>query len=120
MYIKKIFKSLSITARNSFRRVPSYFATTMDVIEPKSMEHANARYNTKRDADTEAQQLAAEWLHDYNHVRPHSSLNYLTPMQFVQRQEAAGSGLVAVTPPASCRTEPSGLNYSKTLRPGGT
>ena len=68
----------------------------------------------------EAQQLAAEWLHDYNHVRPHSSLNYLTPKQFVQRQEAAGSGLVAVTPPASCRTEPSGLNYPKTLRPGGT
>ncbi|MBL8639931.1 MAG: transposase [Alphaproteobacteria bacterium] len=28
-----------------------------------------------------------EWRHDYNHVRPHSSLNYLTPMKFVDRKE---------------------------------
>lgn len=68
----------------------------------------------------EARLLAAQWLYDYNHVRPHSSLNYLTPMQFVQRQEAAGSGLVAVTPPASCRTQPQPLHYQKTLRPSGT
>jgi putative transposase len=68
----------------------------------------------------EAQRLAAEWLHDYNHVRPHSSLNYLTPMQFVQQQEAVGSGLVAVTPPASCCSQPQPLHCPKTLLPTGT
>jgi len=36
----------------------------------------------------EVQRLAAEWLHDYNHVRPHSSLNYEKSMQFRKRQEA--------------------------------
>lgn len=68
----------------------------------------------------EAQRLAAEWLHDYNHVRPHSSLNYETPIQFRKRQEAVGSGLVAVTPPASCRTELEALNCQKILLPPGT
>ena len=68
----------------------------------------------------EARLLAAQWLYDYNHVRPHSSLNYLTPMQFVQRQEAVGVGLVTVTPPASCRPQPQPLYYQKTLRPTGT
>ena len=68
----------------------------------------------------EARLLAAQWLYDDNHVRPHSSLNYLTPMQFVQQQEAAGSGLVAVTPPASCRTQLKALNYRKILRHPGT
>lgn len=31
----------------------------------------------------EARQLIEEWRQDYNHVRPHSSLNYLTPMEFI-------------------------------------
>ncbi len=69
---------------------------------------------------TEAQRLAADWLYDYNHIRPHSSLNYLTPMQFIQRQEGSGVGLVGVTPPASCRTQPTELLYPQTLRPSGT
>lgn len=57
----------------------------------------------------EAQRLAAAWLHDYNHVRPHSSLNYLTPMEFLKRQEAAVARLVTVAPAASCRPEPQTL-----------
>lgn len=68
----------------------------------------------------EARRLAAQWLEDYNHVRPHSSLNYLTPMEFLQQQEAVGSGPVTVTPPASCRTRPLALNYPKILLPPGT
>jgi putative transposase len=68
----------------------------------------------------EARLLAAQWLYDYNYVRPHSSLNYLTPMQFVQQQEAVGVGLVAVTPPASCRPNHQPLHYPKTLLPSGT
>lgn len=31
----------------------------------------------------EARQIVEAWRQDYNHVRPHSSLNYLTPMEFV-------------------------------------
>ncbi len=68
----------------------------------------------------EAQQLAAEWLHDYNNIRPHSSLSYLTPMQFIQQQEAGGAGLLAVTPPASCRTRRPELLYPKILLPRGS
>jgi putative transposase len=26
-----------------------------------------------------------EWRHDYNHIRPHSSLNYMTPMEFLAK-----------------------------------
>lgn len=71
----------------------------------------------------EAQKLAAEWLHDYNHVRPHSSLNYLTPMAFLEQarkqQEAVGSGLLAVTPPASCCPNPQALSCSQTQPAAG-
>jgi putative transposase len=68
----------------------------------------------------EARLLAAQWLYDYNHVRPHSSLDYLTPMEFCEQQEAVGFGLTAVTPPASCRTQRQVLHYPKTLLPTGT
>ncbi len=68
----------------------------------------------------EAQWLAAEWLDDYNHVRPHSSLNYQAPMEFLKQQGAVGSGLVAVTPPAPCCTQSLALHYPKILRTSGT
>ena len=32
----------------------------------------------------EAQTVIKEWRHDYNHIRPHSALNYLSPVDFVQ------------------------------------
>lgn len=69
---------------------------------------------------SEAQHLAAEWLYDYNHVRPHSSLNYLTPMQFAQRQEAGGVTATSPAPPASCRTQTKALAYQKIQLPRGT
>ena len=68
----------------------------------------------------EAQHLAAEWIYDYNHVRPHSSLNYLAPMEFLKQQEAVGSGLVAVTPPASCHLKPPALSSGKIQPAAGT
>lgn len=64
----------------------------------------------------EARHLAAEWLTDYNHVRPHSSLDYLTPMEFLRRQEAAVARLAAVAPSASCRPQPPVL-YSQKIHP---
>lgn len=38
----------------------------------------------------EARQIVEAWRQDYNHVRPHSSLNYLTPMEFVAAKKSAG------------------------------
>ena len=64
----------------------------------------------------EAQYLATEWLDDYNHVRPHSSLKYLTPMEFLKQQEAADARLAAVAPSTSCRSEPQAL-YSPKIQP---
>lgn len=52
-----------------------------------------------------AQRLGAAWLHDYNQVRPHSSLNYQTPAEFVAAVAAASDGLrqtLAVAPPVAC------------------
>ena len=34
----------------------------------------------------EARRIIADWRRDYNENRPHSSLNYLTPAEFAQRQ----------------------------------
>jgi putative transposase len=34
----------------------------------------------------EARRIIANWQHDYNENRPHSSLNYLTPAEFARRQ----------------------------------
>jgi len=68
----------------------------------------------------EAQRLAAEWLYDYNHVRPHSSLNYLTPMEVLKQQEAGYARLLTVAPPASCCPRPPALQNSKTQPAAGT
>jgi hypothetical protein len=37
-------------------------------------------------------QVIAAWQYEYNHLRPHSSLNYLTPAEFA-RQQPAVAGL---------------------------
>lgn len=60
----------------------------------------------------EARTLIEDWRQDYNHVRPHSSLNYLTPMEFVAAKNGAKrSGgippdlsLTALTPPSITQT----------------
>jgi putative transposase len=39
---------------------------------------------------TEARTIVEDWRQDYNHVRPHSALNYLTPMEFVAAKKSAG------------------------------
>jgi putative transposase len=40
----------------------------------------------------DARQKIAAWKWDYNHVRPHSALGYLTPMEFVKSWAATGYG----------------------------
>ena len=53
----------------------------------------------------EARELVASWRHDYNCVRPHSSLGALTPMEFVAQQgdgppeQAQGSAARPLAPP---------------------
>jgi len=54
----------------------------------------------------EARTIISTWKEDYNHVRPHSSLNYQTPAEFVQRQQgAACTRLMRVVPAAPCYPE---------------
>lgn len=61
----------------------------------------------------EARQIIEVWRQDYNHVRPHSSLGYLTPMEFVaEKNGAKKSGgmppdhsLTALTPPSITTAE---------------
>ena len=56
----------------------------------------------------EARQIVEAWRQDYNHVRPHSSLNYLTPMEFTAANNAAKKSggmppdhsLTALSPPS--------------------
>jgi putative transposase len=70
---------------------------------------------------SEARHLAAEWLHDYNHVRPHSSLNYQTPKEFAEKNKNAKTQKTSggmppdpstLTPNGAKATNPQGL-YSQ-------
>ena len=45
-----------------------------------------------------ARRLTAIWKHDYNHVRPHSSLGYIPPIEFAAR--CAASVPTSATPPS--------------------
>jgi putative transposase len=48
-----------------------------------------------------ARKLTAAWREDYNHHRPHSSLGYLTPVEFAARCPASAPKLLSATPPAT-------------------
>jgi len=45
----------------------------------------------------EARHIIEAWRHEYNHYRPHSSLDYVTPKAFAQEQTVA-AGLLAAAP----------------------
>ncbi len=45
-----------------------------------------------------ARKLTASWREDYNHHRPHSSLGYLTPVEFAARCPASAPKLFSATP----------------------
>ena len=38
----------------------------------------------------EAKEIVEDWRQEYNEFRPHSSLNYLTPVEFAAQQQAEG------------------------------
>jgi len=55
---------------------------------------------------TEARVVLEDWRWKYNHVRPHRSLGYITPLEFAQQEQgqaAAVPGRDSSRPPASLR-----------------
>jgi len=55
---------------------------------------------------TEARVVLEDWRWKYNHVRPHRSLGYITPLEFAQQeddQDALNQGRCSSRPPASFR-----------------
>jgi putative transposase len=55
----------------------------------------------------EARLIVEDWRRDYNHVRPHSSLNYLTPIEFVAKIAAKKSGGMPPDHSLTALTQPS-------------
>lgn len=56
-----------------------------------------------------ARRLSTLWQHDYNHNRPHSSLEYLTPVEFAARWAASTPEKSSATPqPSPPFHQPSG------------
>jgi transposase InsO family protein len=53
----------------------------------------------------EARTLAEKWRIAYNETRPHSALNYLTPVQFAASRGAADSASLRSAPPPAPRPE---------------
>ncbi len=51
----------------------------------------------------DARTKSSAWQHDFNHERPHSSLDYLTPAEF-SRRRCAASATVAALPPLQQHT----------------
>ena len=49
----------------------------------------------------EAQQIIKAWRHEYNHYRPHSSLDYATPSTFAKQQAMSASMLADAALPMS-------------------
>jgi len=53
-----------------------------------------------------ARKLTTAWKDDYNRHRPHSSLDYLTPVEFAARCTASAPKLLSATPPATSPLQP--------------
>ena len=53
-----------------------------------------------------ARKLTTAWKDDYNHHRPHSSLEYLTPVEFAARWAASATAPATPAPPLQ---QPSGI-----------
>lgn len=64
---------------------------------------------------TEAKVLGKNYRCDYNHRRPHSSLDYQTPMEFAQRSLAAASA--TLRQPQGCALSPEHQTHNQTHEP---
>ncbi len=63
---------------------------------------------------TEAQVMVADWRHDYNERRPHSSLQMLAPARFARawRESAENGRPITLADPAAGRRTPQGASIS--------
>ena len=68
----------------------------------------------------EARWVIDRWRLDYNHHRPHSSLNYQTPTEFAARWLTSAPQVTSATPqqPASLRQASGSLNLDSLIVPG--
>ncbi len=58
----------------------------------------------------EVQQLGSKWRKEYNHERPHGSLDYMTPVEFAATcREAVVSASLGSAPPTTSRQMPAGV-----------
>ena len=70
---------------------------------------------------TATRRIGADWREDYNHHRPHSSLGYVTPVEFAARCAASAPKLLSATPQATSPLQQhSGFTQSRTLIAGDT
>jgi putative transposase len=68
-----------------------------------------------------ARRLTSSWREDYNHVRPHGSLGYVTPVEFAARCPTSTPELASATPQqAPALRQGSGITLDRTFIASGT
>ena len=85
------FTSLAMLRWGAERNVELHFTQPGKPTQNAHIESLNGRIrdellNTRSFVTIfEARRAATEWRHDYNEIRPHSSLGYLTPREFIAK-----------------------------------
>ena len=96
------------TCAEQLRKIDASASIIMFADEPYPLYNRIALPPMLRKQIAEAKVIIEAWRRHYNEVRPHSSLGYLTPNEFVARQQNA----------ATCHATGQGAAVSGPPRPG--